>query len=166
MAKSPHLLSAPICRTASRGFTLTEMLVVILIIGMLAGMIMGAVGAVRRKAGRDRTRVCLQTLRAAILMYEGDWHDFPPGNGKIEGAESLWQALSSTRFEGPYLRKGDIPVADTNNNGRKEIVDNWDQPLSYIHHRNYLGEPNPDEFRITSPGPDGKAATSDDINNW
>ena len=150
----------------SAGFTLTEILVVLFIIGLLAGLILTGVMAARRKMGRDNTRVMLQTIGAAIESYEGDYGDFPPGKGGIQGSEDLYEALSSTRAEGPYLRGDYPPAKDTNNNKRKELVDHWGWPIGYTHHRNYTGEPRADEYRLESAGLDRKPGTGDEITNW
>jgi len=153
-------------RRRAAGFTLTELLVVLFIIGLLAGLILTGVMAARRKIGRDNTRNMITTISGAIERYSSDWGDFPPGRGGLEGSEELFAALRSERFEGPYL-KGDFPPAkDTDNNKRKELVDHWGRPIGYTHHRNYTGEPRPDEYRLESPGLDGRRGTGDDIVNW
>ncbi len=149
-----------------QGFTLIEMLVVIFIIGLLSGLILTGVMAARRKIGRDNTRVILKNIEAAIEVYESDYGDFPPGKGGRQSSEDLYEALSSTRHEGPYL-KGDYPPAkDTNRNKRKEMVDHWGRPIRYTHHRNYSEEPRADTYRLKSAGLDGKPGTGDDITNW
>ncbi len=150
----------------SAGFTLTEILVVLFIIGLLAGLVLTGVMAARRKIGRDNTRNMLTTIAGAIERYSSDWGDFPPGNGGVEGSEELYAALRSERFEGPYLKGGFPPASDTDNNKRKEMVDHWGRTIDYTHHRNYTGEPKPDEYRLVSPGLDGKKNTPDDIVNW
>ncbi len=154
-------------RARSRaGFTLTEILVVLFIIGLLAGLILTGVMAARRKIGRDNTRVMLQAVAAAIESYQNDWGDFPPGEGGPGGSEDLYRALSSTRFEGPYLQGKYPPAKDTDNNRRKELVDHWGRPIGYTHHRHYTGDPRADEYRLESAGLDRKPGTDDDITNW
>jgi general secretion pathway protein G len=153
-------------RGESAGFTLTEMLVVLFIIGLLAGLILTGVIAARRKIGRDNTRSMMVAIAAAIEGYSSDWGDFPPGAGGLEGSEELFNALSSDRFEGPYLKGNYPPAVDTNGNKRKELVDHWKRPMGYTHHRNYSGDPKADEYRLESMGLDGKKGNKDDIHNW
>jgi type II secretory pathway pseudopilin PulG len=142
------------------------MLVVVLIIGMLAAMIMGAVIAVRRKFARDNTKMILVAISGAIERYQTDWSDFPPGAGGVAGSEELYAALSSTRYEGPYLKGDYPPTKDTDGNGRRELVDHWGRAIGYTHHRHYRGDPKADEYRLESDGADGKPGSSDDIANW
>jgi len=65
---------------ARRAFTLTEMLVVIAIIGILAALIVAEVNVAKAKA---RHTVCLNNLRqinAAILVYADDLNDATPAS--------------------------------------------------------------------------------------
>jgi general secretion pathway protein G len=150
----------------SGGFTLTELLTVLFIIGLLAGLLLGAVMVVRRRVGRSNTRNMLTAISAAIEHYSQDWGDFPPGAGGTEGSEELLAALRSDRFEGPYLRGEYPPCQDTDGDRREELVDHWRRPIGYTHHRNYSGEPNADGYRLRSFGLDGEPDTEDDVVNW
>ncbi len=153
-------------RRTGAGFSLVEMLVVIFIIGMLAGLILTGVMAARRKFGRDNTRLMLTAIAGAIQSYSQDWGDFPPGPGGVEGSEDLCAALKSTRFNGPYIKGNHPPTKDTDRNGIEEMVDHWGRTIEYTHHRHYTGEPRADDYRLVSPGLDGKVGTGDDITNW
>lgn len=62
-----------------RGFTLVEMLVVIAIIGMLAGMLLVAVQAARNAARRSQCMNNQAELGKAILNYATTKDKFPPG---------------------------------------------------------------------------------------
>jgi prepilin-type N-terminal cleavage/methylation domain-containing protein len=64
-------------RPASRGFTLIELLVVIAIIGILAGMILPALGRARVSAKIAVAKADITTLMGAISQYESDYHRYP-----------------------------------------------------------------------------------------
>ena len=154
---------------AAAGFTLTEILVVLFILSLLAGLIITGVTAARRHMAVKNTKVMLNMIAGAITSYESDWGDYPPGDGDITGSESLYAALTSRRFGQAYLQGDKYPPAeDTNGNRRKELVDHWHRPISYLHYRNMRpGDPNSDSYQLESSGPDGKIVTVDDnINNW
>ncbi|MEG1602950.1 MAG: prepilin-type N-terminal cleavage/methylation domain-containing protein, partial [Cloacibacillus sp.] len=53
-----------------KGFTLVELLIVIIIIGILAGMMMLATAGVIAKAEATRIVSNLRTLKSAAIMYQ------------------------------------------------------------------------------------------------
>jgi len=65
------------------GFTLVEMLVVLIIIGILAGILLPALGSARTAARKGVAAADIQLLTTALRQYERDFGVFPP-----EGAAS------------------------------------------------------------------------------
>jgi len=63
-----------------RGFTLVEMLLVITIIGILAGLTLGAAGAVRRHGATSTAKAEVAALQAACERYYADYNSYPTTN--------------------------------------------------------------------------------------
>ncbi len=60
-----------------RAFTLVELLIVIIIIGILAGMMMLSAGAATDKATATRIISDTRTMKAAAVMYKADYGSWP-----------------------------------------------------------------------------------------
>ena len=64
-------------KTSSKRFTLIELLIVIAIIGILAGLVFPALGTVRNNAKRSKASTECQSLKTAIIMYESEFSCWP-----------------------------------------------------------------------------------------
>jgi general secretion pathway protein G len=166
---TPAGVLRPAC---TRGFTLTEMLVVISIISVLAALVLGALAAARRTAREKAVQATILVLESALERYANDFQDYPPSDGDPErGGRLLHQCLMTEKKDGPYLRGGDVKTCDPERCGEVSFSDEWSHSIRYLHHRDYQNqEPNKHTFRLMSAGPDGVfedgAAASDDIVNW
>jgi prepilin-type N-terminal cleavage/methylation domain-containing protein len=164
-----------VLRGEKSGFTLVEMLVVIAIISVLGALVLGALGAARRRANELATSATIKLLQGALERYNMDFQDYPPSDGDetgIRGSENLYRCLRTEKKEGPYLvDNADVRICDSNSNGELEIADAWGRTLRYLHHRDYGSKnPNKHTYRLISSGPngvyEGGERHSDDVVNW
>ena len=81
------------------GFTLIEMLVVVAIIGILAGIILAALPAIKGKANRARIRTELAKIEVAINSYKAKKGVFPPDNPANPKQPPLYYELTGTLQE-------------------------------------------------------------------
>jgi len=102
-----------------RGFTLMEMLVVLVIIGMIAGLVGPRLFTRIDHSRVDTAETQIRMLRNALETYRLDVGDFPE---ESEGLGVLYQRPSegraNERWRGPYL---DEPPPE----------DPWGQPYQY-----------------------------------
>lgn len=122
-------------RERAAGFTLLELLVVILIIGLLTGIVgprfLGQIGRSEVTAARAQ----LDAFDKALQAYRIDTGHFPAPS---HGLQALVTAPSEeTRWRGPYL-KGQIPA------------DPWGRPYQYR-----VPGPGGKDFELMSLGKDG-----------
>jgi prepilin-type N-terminal cleavage/methylation domain-containing protein len=84
--------------SARKGFTLIELLTVIAIIGVLAGIIIPAVGAVRKQANVAASRAQLSNYVTAIQLFKGEYGYFPFVSGSSDEVLDLSQVSDSREF--------------------------------------------------------------------
>ena len=97
----------------SRGFTLIEMLIVIVVISILAMIVIPRLLGAGRKAKESALRGDLQQLRNAIQQFEADCGDFPAALTGLMTAPAAGSnggngiALDAGAWKGPYMRTPD-----------------------------------------------------------
>ncbi len=94
-------------RFRDRGFTLVELLVVIAIIGILIGMLLPAIQAVREAASRTSCANKVHQIAIAIHNYESAHQSFPPG--VVDDDDNHQQALTNGFvYLLPYIEQGNL----------------------------------------------------------
>jgi general secretion pathway protein G len=137
----------------NRGFTLIEILVVIVVLAVLAGLVAPNVVKHVGEAKNVTARSQIEMLGAALDAYRLDNGRYPT---TAQGLGALWQTptqdVRPISWKGPYLRK-EVPL------------DPWGRPYVY----KCPGEHNPAGYDLVSygadgqPGGDGDAA---DVVSW
>lgn len=89
-----------------RGFSLIELLVVIIILGLVAGLVgprlFGRVGQSKQATAKAQ----IELLGAALDQYRLDVGAYPPSGA---GLQALVQNPSVAAWNGPYLKKPAVP---------------------------------------------------------
>lgn len=130
------------------GFTLIEIMVVVIIIGLLSAMILPNIFGNQIKAFRVKTKSDISTMSQALGMYRLDNFSYPSTS---EGLNALAANPGKQSWTGPYLKP--IPK------------DPWGNAYQYQN----PGTHNTDSFDLMSFGPDGTAGgegNNADIGNW
>lgn len=113
---SPQMYRAAASPRKSAGFTLLELLVVILIIGLLTGIVAPRFMSQISRSEVTTARAQMDSFRKALDAFRIDNGRFPTTG---EGLEALVTApAGATRWNGPYLQSA-IPV------------DPWGTPYQY-----------------------------------
>ena len=140
-------------KLSTQGFTLIELMVVLVILGVLASLIVPRIMGRPEEARRIKARIDIQSLETALKLYNLDNGDYPTTE---QGLQALLEPPSTGVLpkkwrEGGYLEKGKIQE------------DPWGN--EYI----YLSPGSQGDFDLISYGSDGEPGgegKDEDVSNW
>lgn len=140
-------------RNGQVGFTLIELMVVIIILGVLAGLIIPRVMGRPDEARQVKAKMQIESLESALKLYKLDNGNYPSTE---QGMKALVEAPTAGTLPrnwrvGGYLEKGKVPK------------DPWNNEFIYVSPGSH------GDFDLTSLGADGEAGgegVDKDINNW
>ena len=136
-------------RTRAAGFTLIEMMVVMVIIGLLMGLVAPRFIAQSRKAETKAAKAQIELLGTALDTFRLDVGRYPTTQ---EGLQALQQRpFGLDRWDGPYLKK-DVPM------------DPWGRPY-YYRSPGDGGRPY-DVYSLGADGAPGGDADNRDVTSW
>lgn len=136
-----------------QGFTLIELMVVIVILGVLAGLIVPRIMGRPEEARRMKARVQMESIETALRLYKLDNGGYPSTE---QGLQALVQPpavgeLPRAWREGGYLEKGQVPK------------DPWGNEYVYLspgRHHDY------DLVSYGADGEEGGEGKNQDIRSW
>jgi general secretion pathway protein G len=127
-------------RLARPGFTIIELMVVLLLIGVLMGIAAINLPGMLNRGKERATRASMQVISSALSEYRMSNNTYPPNNGL--------EVLITQE----YLSK------------RSDISDSWGQPIEFLTPSQVQGMDV--EYTLRSAGRDGIFDTADDIIFW
>ncbi len=130
-----------------KGFTLVELLVVMVIIGLIAALVGPRLFPKLGKGKQAAAKAQIELLGQALDQYRLDTGSYPATE---QGLNALMTNPGVDKWEGPYLKKG-LPV------------DPWGKPYIYQHPGSH------GEYDLFSYGRDGKPGgegEDKDVASW
>ena len=139
----------------AKGFTLIEIMAVVLIMGLLAGIVGTVVVNQIDQARTQTARAQIKQLESALTFYQMDNGRFPTSDqGLVSLVEKPSGAPEPRNYRpGGYLQGGVLPL------------DPWSNAYQYVS----PGQHNPHSFDLWTYGSDGQPGgegADQDVGNW
>ena len=131
-------------RNQHRAFTMIELLLVMVILAVLAGIAVPIYINRAAEAKVNATKVSLSNIKTALQAFEVDCDRFPTTE---EGLEAL------------VTRPANLTSVNWHQNMEKIPLDGWGRTFEY----KYPGTADPNGYDLYSFGADGQDGTADDI---
>jgi general secretion pathway protein G len=134
-------------RRGDGGFTLVELLVVMVILGLLAALVVPAYLGRERKARSQAAKTQIELFGTALDTFRLDVGRYPSSQ---EGLAALQEGRGIPGWDGPYLKKG-VPA------------DPWGRPYLYVspgEHGDY------DLYSYGADGAPGGDGDARDVASW
>jgi general secretion pathway protein G len=136
-----------VLRQAARGFTLVELLLVLVILAVLASVVVPKLTKRSEQARVAAAATDIASISTALDAFEVDTGRYPSSDEGIKGL--MEQPSNAKDWKGPYLK-------------RLVLNDPWGHPYVY----RAPGQHNASGYDLYSFGPDGQEGGEDDIDNW
>ena len=132
------------------GFTLLEIMVVVVIMGMLASIVSFNVMGSKADAEVRKTRIDIKNIQQALDLYKLDNRRYPTTE---QGLKALIKKPTASPVPKNWKKGGYV---------QELPEDPWGNKYQYAN----PGVHNPDSYDLYSFGPDQEEGSDDDIGNW
>lgn len=151
--------------SAKSSFTLVEILVVVAVIGVLAGLVLAAAGGAQKKAARSQAQAQIRTMMVALERYRSDRGAYP-------------EAITFSRTALYTNLTNYMSFQNSQTNSAGEVLDPYGvEPYRYRSPAVATRSMTSESFEIWSCGPDRKSDydrpgatpgpnSRDDITSW
>lgn len=143
----PQHIQSRNARKKRSAFTLIELLLVLVILGILAAIVVPKFAGRTEQARVTAARAQISTFSTALDAFEVDNGFYPKGKNGLN--DLIQQPRDAQNWKGPYM-KNDIPL------------DPWGHAYIY----DFPGKRNANSYDLMSMGFDGHVGGDDDITNW
>jgi general secretion pathway protein G len=145
----------------NKAFTMIELLMVMIIIGILTSLVTTGAFRAIRSAKEDRARSDIAALEAALERYKLDTGQYPQQAGGGDNSFVLWLETGdgSTGWDGSYMR---FDSGETSSNA---FLDPWGRAYQYQCPGTAHGSTT-NAYDVWSKGKDGTDGSGDDIDSW
>ncbi len=130
----------------AQAFTLVEMLLVLVVLGILAAIVYPNLAKYPVDSRVKAAKVQIAALGSALGAFQIENGHFPSSSGGLK--DLVQRPKDAPDWRAPYMER--IPQ------------DPWGHDYIYVS----PGKHNVATFDLMSMGPDGQAGTADDIGNW
>ena len=134
-----------------QAFTLIELLLVLVILGILAAIVVPKFAGRTEQARMTAAQSQISNFGSALDAFEVDMGYYPKGKNGL--TDLVQPPRDSQTWKGPYL-KGEIPL------------DPWGHAYIYECPSKRSANAGASSYDLMSMGPDGRAGTEDDVTNW
>lgn len=148
-------------RCRSVGFTLVELMVVMVIVGILAALLFSVSDGIFKRGKLSRAEAELTSISVALESYKSRFADYPD----VATARQLFDALDGKLGpKGDVLEKPFPPVLEAgrfslSSDENPELLDPWGTPYIYVYVKG-VGTSSISSFLLYSAGPDGKSSAN------
>ncbi len=133
-------------KSGAKGFTLVEMLLVLLILATLAAIVVPKFAGRTEQAKITAAQTQINSFETVLDAFEVDNGYYPKGEDGLQ--DLVVQPRDANKWHGPYINE--VPN------------DPWERPYIYT----CPGKYNQNAYDVLSIGPDGRSGTEDDIANY